>query len=228
MKKAVCLLSGGLDSAVATAQATKEGYEITALTFDYGQKHKKEINAAAKIASDLNIKEHKIIKLELKIPHTTSLIGENTPPQNRSPEEINKQKKIPSTYVPARNTIFLAIALAHAETTNSQAIYLGAHSIDYSGYPDCRPEYFKKYQQLIDIATKKTTEGDEIKIKTPLIYLNKAQIIKKGFNLDVNYKHTWSCYLGGKKACGRCDACILRKEGFKQNGCDDPLDYETK
>ncbi len=225
-KAAVCLLSGGMDSCVATAVALGEGYSIHALTFDYGQIHEKEIACAIKLAKDFSVEEHRIIDLRLIGLFESALTGGEVIPENRTLKEIKEQTEIPGTYVPARNTVFLSLALAYAETRCADAIYIGSHAVDYSGYPDCRPEYFKKFQELIDLATKKTVEGGEIEIRTPLLYNGKAEIVKKGVELGVDFSHTWSCYKGQGKACGRCDSCILRLNGFKEAGLTDPIEYE--
>ncbi len=226
MKKAVCLLSGGMDSAVACSIAKNEGYGIYALTLKYGQKHEREIEAARKLAQEFGVIEHKIINLDLGGLFTSALTDNEGMPKERTPDDIKKQKEIPGTYVPARNTVFLSIALAYAEIRCCEAIYIGAHAVDYSGYPDCRPKYFQKYQQMADLATKRGVEGKRIEIKTPLINYDKAEIVRKGASLGVDFSHTWSCYKGGDKACGRCDSCILRAAGFKKAGYKDPLIYE--
>jgi 7-cyano-7-deazaguanine synthase len=224
-KKAVCLISGGLDSCVTAYIAKKEGYEIYVLSFYYGQKHKKEIIGAKNIASLVEAKDHILFEIDLSKFHGSSLLDKSlTPEKDHSLNEIGK--KIPSTYVPARNTIFLSISLAYAESIDADSIFIGATSADYSGYPDCRPEYFKAFQKMADFSTKKSIEGNKIIIKTPLINLSKSEIIKKGVELKVPFEKTWSCYIGGKKACGRCDSCLLRLKGFKEAGLKDPIDYE--
>lgn len=226
MKKAVCLISGGLDSCVTAFIAKNKGYEIYALSFNYGQRHDKEITSAENVARAVDAKKHIVFDLNLSIFGGSSLVDKKQNPElDHKLDEIGK--KIPSTYVPARNTIFLSIALAYAETVDADAIFIGATATDYSGYPDCRPEYFKAFQKLFNLATKKGVEGKEIKIETPLLNLSKADIIKKGLKLNVPFDKTWSCYLGKNSACGRCDSCLLRLKGFKQAGLKDPLDYET-
>ena len=225
VKKAVCLISGGLDSCVTAYIAKKEGYEIYALSFFYGQKHQKEITGAKKIASLVKAKDHILFEIDLSKFHGSSLIDKSIAPEkNHSLDEIGI--KIPSTYVPARNTIFLSISLAYAESIDADSIFIGATSADYSGYPDCRTKYFKAFQKMADLSTKKSIEGNKIIIKTPLIYLSKSEIIKKGVELKVPFENTWSCYIGGKKACGRCDSCLLRLKGFKEAGLKDPIEYE--
>ena len=225
MKKAVCLLSGGLDSCVTTYIAKSKGYEVFTLSFNYGQRHKKEIECTKKIAELVKAKKHMIFNIDLNKFGGSSLVNKKLEPEiNRKIDEIGK--KIPSTYVPARNTVFLSIALAYAETIDADAIFIGVTATDYSGYPDCRPEYIEAFQKIVNLATKKSIEGNSIQIKTPLLLLSKAEIIKKGKKLDVPFDKTWSCYLGKKIACGRCDSCILRLKGFKEAGLKDPISYK--
>jgi 7-cyano-7-deazaguanine synthase len=226
MKKAVCLLSGGMDSAVAACIAKKEGHAVYALTFDYHQRHVRELASAKRLAKALGARQHKILQLDLRAIGGSALTGRLKVPVGKTACEINASKKIPATYVPARNTIFLSIALAYAETINAGAIYIGANHIDYSGYPDCRPEYFKAFQKMADVATKCGLSGRRVRIRTPLINMSKKEIIEKAAELGVPLERTWSCYQGKKKACGVCDSCVLRKEGFRQAGLKDPLEYE--
>jgi len=226
VKKAICLISGGLDSSVTTYIAKKEGYEIFALTFLYGQKHKKEIESAKKIAKSVGSSKHILFNLDLKKFKGSSLTDDKLKPEkNHRLDEIGN--KIPSTYVPARNTIFLSISLAYAESIDANAIFIGVTSTDYSGYPDCRPEYIESFQKMANIATKKSIEGKKIKINAPLLYLNKSDIIIKGYKLKVPFINTWSCYLGKDKACGKCDSCLLRLKGFKEAKIKDPIKYES-
>jgi len=222
-KKAVCLISGGLDSCVSAYTAKDENFDIYSLTIDYGQQHIKEIKCAKKISSELNSKQHIILKVNLNIFGGSTLFNGKFIDEKKSIEEIGK--KIPSTYVPARNTIFLSLALGYAESINANSIYIGVTSTDYSGYPDCRPEYIKLFQKLANIATKKSIENEKIIIKAPLIYLSKADIISKGYKLGVPFNNTWSCYKGDNKPCGICDSCLLRLKGFKDSNLKDPLDY---
>ena len=226
MKKAVCLLSGGLDSTVTAYTAKQEGYEIFPLSFFYGQRHERELQAARTIGKKLTDTKHIFFNLDLSQFGGSSLFKtDETPLPNTDIHQIGKE--IPQTYVPARNTVFLSIALAYAETLNADAIFIGVTATDYSGYPDCRPEYINAFQKMADLATKKGVENNPIHIKTPLLFLSKAQIISKGKKLDVPFEHTWSCYQGGAKACGVCDSCLLRLKGFKEAGLIDPLPYET-
>ena len=217
MEKAVCLISGGMDSAVSAAIAKNEGYEIYAITFNYGQRNKKEMESATEIAKWLNAK-HKILEVNLR------QIGGSALTDNiEVPEETYG---IPITYVPARNTIFLSFALAYAEVIDADYIYIGVNAIDYSGYPDCRPEYLEAFQKMADLALKRSVEGRPIKIKAPLLYLSKAEIVKKGIELGVPFEKTWSCYREGEKHCGRCPSCELRKKAFKEANVEDPTEYE--
>ena len=225
-KKAVCLLSGGIDSCVSAFIAKKKGYELYALSFNYKQKHKKEIDSAKKIGFDLSVKNHIIFNLDLDKFGKSSLTDLNLIPE-KDHDLKHIGKTIPSTYVPARNTIFLSIALAYAESIDADAIFIGVTSTDYSGYPDCRPEFINAFQKLADLATKKGVEEKKIMIKAPLLKLSKSEIIKKGIELDAPLEKTWSCYLGRDLACGRCDSCLLRLKGFKDLGMTDPLKYES-
>jgi len=225
-KKAVCLVSGGLDSCVTSHIAKNEGYDIFALSFNYSQRHKREIKSAKKIAITINAKNHIVFDLDLSKFGGSSLIDKSiTPEKDHTLEEIGK--RIPTTYVPARNTVFLSIALAYAETLDADAIFIGATATDSSGYPDCRPKFIKAFQKLTNIATKKGVEGKTIEIIAPLISMSKAEIIKKGMELKAPLEETWSCYFGKDKACGRCDSCLLRLKGFKEAGFTDPIQYEV-
>ena len=223
-KKAICLLSGGLDSCVLAYIAKNLGFHIYALTFNYNQQHDKEINCAKLISEDLNIKNHVIFNLDLNIFKGSILFKGSYKNQNKKLSDIGK--KIPQTYVPARNTIFLSIALAYAEVIDANNIFIGVNSNDYSGYPDCRPEYIEAFQNLADLATKKTINGDKIIINTPLLNLSKSEIIRKGFNLNVPFNKTWSCYKGDKNACGKCESCLLRLKGFKDAKLKDQINYD--
>ena len=226
LKKAVVLSSGGLDSTTAVAVAKNQDFEIYSISFDYGQKSRKyELRSAKKVARFFNVKEHKIFKIDLRTLGGSALTDIINIPKRRSLKHI--QREIPVTYVPARNTIFLSIALAYAEVIGSQDIYIGVNAIDYSGYPDCRPEYIKAFQNLANLALKMTISGKKIKIHTPLINLKKSEIIKLGIKFGVDYGLTHTCYDPDEKgrACGECDSCILRIKGFKEANLKDPITY---
>jgi 7-cyano-7-deazaguanine synthase len=214
-KRAVVLLSGGLDSAVTLFFAKAKGFLPFALIFDYGQRHKKEINCAKKIARSAGC-PYKILKIDL--PWKGSSLLDKNIRLRGSVLGVRDTKEIPSTYVPARNTIFLSFALSFAEAINARAIFIGAHAQDYSGYPDCRPEYFKSFSKVIEKGTKAGVEGRKVRIITPLINKTKAGIIRLGYKLGVPFGLTWSCYKGGKKPCGVCDSCYYRNKGFKEAG----------
>lgn len=223
MKKAIILLSGGMDSITVLAQAKKEGFECYALSFDYDQKHNAELNAAKRIAQHYNVAMHKVIKLGLGAIGGSALTDKHIAVPN------TPQQGIPVTYVPARNTIFLSFALGWAEVLDSHDIFIGVNVVDYSGYPDCRPEFINAFQSLANLATKVGVEGAEIKIHAPLIELSKADIINQGVALGVDYKHTVSCYSTDKRgrACGVCEACRLRIKGFKDAGVRDEILYKS-
>jgi 7-cyano-7-deazaguanine synthase len=224
-KHAVVLLSGGLDSATALACAIDDGYIIHALTISYGQRHARELEAAKTLTEFYIIPDHKIMELDLQsIGKSTLLDSSLDLPQNRLLETISEE--IPTTYVPARNIIMLSCAVAEAESIGADTVYLGVNSIDYSGYPDCRPEFLEKFEEAINLGTKTGVEGKPIKIVAPLINKTKAEIIKHGAKLGVPYHLTWSCYGGGKLACGKCDSCLLRLKGFSEAGIKDPIKYE--
>ena len=225
-KKAVCLISGGLDSAVTAFIAKKQGYELYALSFRYGQRHTKELSCAKKIAKTVGVKNHIIFNLDLQKFGGSSLFSTSSlDMKNHALKDIGK--RIPSTYVPARNTVFLSLALAYAETINATAIFIGVNAVDYSAYPDCRPNYIRAYQHLANLATKQGVKGKKIHINAPLLSLSKAEIIKTGVKLNVPFTKTWSCYRGDVKACGRCDSCRLRLKGFHEAKVKDPIPYKT-
>ena len=221
-KKAIILLSGGLDSITVLALAKQQGYTCYALSFDYGQRHNAELVAAAQIASDYQVEDHKIIKLGLGAIGGSALTDEHIAVPD------TPQAGIPVTYVPARNTIFLSFALGWAEVLNLRDIFIGVNAVDYSGYPDCRPEFIQAFQQLANLATKVGAEGGHFSIHTPLIAMSKAEIIKQGIALGVNYQDTVSCYSADKqgRGCGVCDACRIRKAGFAEAGITDPTRYK--
>ncbi|KPK26295.1 MAG: 7-cyano-7-deazaguanine synthase [Nitrospira bacterium SG8_3] len=224
--KAIVLSSGGLDSTTAMAMAREEGYEIYSLSFRYGQRHALELEAAQRVAKALGAKEHLVMDIDLARIGGSALTDDLDVPKARTDEEI--KKGIPVTYVPARNTIFLSYALAWAEVVGASDVFLGVNAIDYSGYPDCRPEYIKAFEHLASLATKAGAEGlTPIRIRAPLMQMTKAQIIQKGVALGVDYRMTHSCYdpSADGKACGCCDSCLLRRKGFREAGVADPTDY---
>ena len=226
MKKAVILLSGGLDSATCLAIAIENGFSSYALSFRYGQRHEFELNSAKAVSKSMGIEEHVILDIDLRAFGGSALTDDIEVPKDR--DEVDITNEIPVTYVPARNTIFLSFGLAYAETLEANDIFIGVYALDYSGYPDCRPEYIASFQKLANLATKTGVEGESlINIHTPLIDLTKSEIIKKGLSLDVNYGLTHSCYDPDQNgySCGHCDACQLRIRGFEEAGLSDPLKY---
>lgn len=228
-KKAVVLSSGGLDSTTAMAMIKTEGFDIHSLSFDYGQRHRFELKAAAGVAKAFNVKTHRIIRIDFKQIGGSALTDRIDVPKSRSITDM--QKEIPVTYVPARNTIFLSHALAWAEVIGAADIVIGVNAVDYSGYPDCRPEYIEAFERLANLATKASVEKRvRIKIRAPLLYLSKARIIKKGIGLGVDYAITHSCYDPSPRgiACGQCDSCILRLKGFHEAGLRDPVRYRKR
>ncbi|HVU86996.1 MAG TPA: 7-cyano-7-deazaguanine synthase QueC [Pirellulales bacterium] len=227
-RAAVLLLSGGLDSTTAGAIARAEGFELAALSFDYGQRHKHELASAQRVAAALGIKRHAILRIDLAQFGHSALTADIPVPKERSAGAISHG--IPVTYVPARNTVFLSLALAFAETLPAADIFLGVNALDYSGYPDCRPEYIEAFEGVANLATKAGVEGTlKFKIHAPLIQMTKAQIIRRGHELGVDYALTHSCYdpSATGRPCGRCDSCQLRLKGFAEAGLVDPLEYET-
>jgi 7-cyano-7-deazaguanine synthase len=223
-KKAVVLLSGGLDSATCGAVARSMGFDLYALSFSYGQRHGTELAAARKVAESLRVKQHRIAEVDLRAFGGSLLSDGVAVPKDRSAEHV--AAGIPSTYVPARNTIFLSYALGWAETLECGDIFIGVNAVDYSGYPDCRPEYIGAFQNMANLATKAAVEGRRLTIHTPLIRLSKAEIILLGVKLGVDYGLTHSCYDPSPEgmACGRCDSCLLRRRGFEQAGITDPIE----
>jgi 7-cyano-7-deazaguanine synthase len=221
-KSAVILLSGGLDSATVLAMARADGWRCHALSIDYGQRHRAELQAAARVASALGAAEHRVVALDLGIFGGSAL----TDPSIAVP--TLPSPGIPVTYVPARNTIFLALALAYAEVTRSAAIFTGANAVDYSGYPDCRPEYLEAFEQLANLATKAAVEGAAITIRAPVVRMSKPEIVRQGHELGVDFSITVSCYNADAegRACGRCDSCRLRREGFQRAGLADTTRYQ--
>lgn len=224
-KKAVVLLSGGVDSTTTLAIARHEGYETYALTFRYGQRHQLEIDAASRVASVLGAKRQVVLDIDLRSFGSSALTADIDVPKGRSLADMSRD--IPVTYVPARNTIFLSFALAFAEVLGARDIFIGVNALDYSGYPDCRPEYIASFEHMANLATKAGVEGGSFKIHTPLIAMTKGRIIRQGLELGVDYSLTVTCYDPSPdgKACGLCDACLLRLHGFKEAGVDDPVPY---
>ena len=220
--KAIVLVSGGLDSATALAIAKSEGYDCHALSFDYGQRHGVELEAARRVAQSMGVSDHRIIRIDLAQFGGSALTDKNIE------VPVEPGEGIPVTYVPARNTIFLSYALANAEVIGAADIFIGVNAVDYSGYPDCRPEYIKAFEAMANLATRAAVEGQKLTLHTPLIDLSKAQIIEKGIKLDVDYSLTVSCYQADNagRACGACDSCRFRKEGFAAAGIPDPTVYQ--
>lgn len=225
MRPAVILLSGGLDSAVTFAIAKAEGFEPYALSFAYGQRHQIEEESARRVANALGARAHRVGQIDLRVFGGSALTAEIAMPEGRAPEEMTRG--IPITYVPARNTIFLSYALAWAEVLGAADIFIGANAVDYSGYPDCRPEFLRAFEGLAAVATKAGVEGARFKIHAPLLELSKAEIIRKGFQLGLDFALTHSCYdpRGDGAACGVCDSCQLRLKGFREAGLEDPIRY---
>ena len=225
-KKAVVLSSGGLDSTTVMALARSEGYALYSLSFRYGQRHALELEAARRVAQALGAQEHLVINIDLGKIGGSALTENRDIPKGR--EELARLEEIPVTYVPARNTIFLSLALAWAEVLGAADIFIGVNALDYSGYPDCRPEYIEAFERLANLATKAGVEGKiKFRIQAPLIRLTKAEIIRKGLTLGVDYSLTHSCYdpAPDGRACGQCDSCLLRKKGFREAGIPDPTHY---
>lgn len=223
-RRAVVLLSGGLDSATALAIARAEGFETYALSFDYGQRHERELDSARRVAAALGAKDHLVLRLDLRAIGGSALTADISVPKGRSAEAMGSG--IPVTYVPARNTIFLSHALAWAEVLEGQDIFIGVNALDYSGYPDCRPEFIEAFERMANLATRAGVEGrSRLRIHTPLIRLTKAQIVTRGAALGVDFGLTWSCYEPRPDglACGLCDSCLLREKGFREAGLRDPV-----
>jgi 7-cyano-7-deazaguanine synthase len=223
-RRAVILLSGGLDSTTVLAQARRDGYELNALSFSYGQRHDREVDAARRIATLYGVTRHETVTIDLRVFGGSALTSDVAVPKGR---DVKDSAEIPITYVPARNTIFLSYALAFAEVSDAHDIFIGVNALDYSGYPDCRPEYIHAFEQMANLATRAGTEGEPIRIRTPLISLSKAEIVALGISLGVDYSMTTSCYdpSPSGEACGECDACQLRLAGFRAAGISDPIRY---
>jgi len=224
LARAICLLSGGLDSATCLAVARREGFETYALSFDYGQRHRQELVAAERVAAHLGAHAHRVARIDLRVFGGSALTDEIDVPKHRSAAEMGEG--IPITYVPARNTIFLSFALAWAEVVQADTIFIGVNAVDYSGYPDCRPEFIHAFEHMANLATKTGVEGrTNLTIRTPLIELSKAQIIHLGLSAGVDFGLTHSCYdpTADGRPCGQCDSCLLRAKGFAEAGVADPL-----
>ena len=228
MKKAVVLLSGGLDSSTVLAIAKSHGYALHALSFSYGQRHVIELEAARRVAASIGVEDHRIAAIDLRVFGGSALTADIDVPKGRDADQMSHG--IPITYVPARNTIFLSFALAWAEVLGSSDIFIGVNALDYSGYPDCRPEFIAPFEKMANLATKAGVEGRQaLRIHTPLIDLTKAQIVHRGLELGVDYSLTSSCYDPSPtgEPCGQCDSCLLRQKGFRENGLTDPLHYRN-
>ncbi|GAB4364626.1 MAG: 7-cyano-7-deazaguanine synthase QueC [Bryobacter sp.] len=226
---AVCLLSGGLDSSTCLAYALREGYDAYALSFDYGQRHRYELQAAQRVAARLGARDHRVVQVDLRAFGGSSLTTDSPVPKERSLAEMGKG--IPSTYVPARNTIFLSFALAWAEVIPASHIFIGVNALDYSGYPDCRPEYIEAFARMANLATRAGVEGQTpIQIHTPLLHLSKGEITRLAAELNLDFSLTSTCYDPDAegRACGRCDACQLRLKGFAEAGLTDPIAYQCR
>jgi len=226
LRRAVVLLSGGLDSSTVLAIAKERGYSVTALTFDYGQRHARELKSARMVAKQLGAEEHLVIRLDIGRYLDSALTREDAEvPSGRSDEDIGRG--VPSTYVPGRNLVFLSIASSIAESRRAEAVFIAVNSVDFSGYPDCTPEFIEAFQKALDVGTRAGREGRGIRIEAPLLHMSKADIVREAVRLGVPVQLTWSCYLGGERACGRCDSCRLRLKGFSEAGLRDPLNYEV-
>lgn len=219
----VVLLSGGIDSTTTLAYVLSQNYETYPITFDYGQRHRKEIDSVKRICEHYGLVP-KIIRLDLRAIGGSALTDDIEIPKREEYTSIGKE--IPATYVPARNLIFLSVAGAYAEVVDADAVFIGANAIDYSGYPDCRPEFISEFQNVLALATKRGVEGRTIRVEAPLLYFTKSQIVSLGKRLGVPYEYTWSCYRGEELACGECDSCIIRLKGFAGAGIRDPIPYE--
>lgn len=227
MKRAVVLLSGGLDSTVASAMAKERGFEVHAVSFDYGQRHKRELESAKAVAAALGARSHSVLKVPVGDYGGSALTDAKLAvPTGRDEKAMGAD--IPVTYVPARNIVFLSLALGVAEVKDADAIFIGANALDYSGYPDCRPEFFDAFEEMARRGTKRGVEGRPVKIEVPLQRMTKADIVREGLRLGAPLGLTWSCYQGGDVACGECDSCVLRLKGFREAGATDPVPYAQR
>ncbi len=221
--RAVVLLSGGLDSSTVLAIALERGFEVTAITVDYGQRHARELDSARAVAEGMGVRDHLFLRVGLGEELDSSLTRmEQDVPMDRDIDGVG----IPSTYVPSRNIVFLSIAASIAESRGAEAIFIAANAVDFSGYPDCTPEFMEAFQKVLDVGTKAGRDGRGIRVEAPVLRMTKAQIVVEAARLGVPLALTWSCYKGGERACGRCDSCRLRLRGFSEAGLDDPLEYE--
>lgn len=218
------MLSGGLDSSTALALTVESGCEVIALTFSYGQRHSRELDSAKKMAEHFRVKRHLIVELDIGA-HITSALTQTSIDIPISADEVSSTESIPSTYVPARNIIFLSIAAAVAESADADKVVIAANSVDFSNYPDCTPQFVEAYQQVLDVGTKRGVDGRAVKVDAPLLRMSKADIVREAARLGVPLEHTWSCYSGEEKACGVCDSCRLRLKGFSEAGVEDPVEY---
>jgi 7-cyano-7-deazaguanine synthase len=227
VRKAVVLLSGGLDSTTCMGVAVRQGYEVYPISFFYNQRHVTELESAKAVAAYYNIPEERHLVINLgKTIRGSALTGDAEVPLGRSVEEMGGD--IPSTYVPSRNIIFLSHAASYAEAMGAEAIFIGVNALDYSGYPDCRPEFVEAFQQVLNVGTKPGVEGRAVRIETPLLHLSKAGIVKLGLEVGAPLQHSYSCYSGTRPACGECDACLLRLKGFREAGVEDPIPYRVR
>jgi len=227
MAEAVVLLSGGLDSSTVLAMAIEKDYDIVALTFDYGQRHRRELNSARKVAKHFRVKEHVVLPLGVG-KHLQSSLTQDSMVIPEGALRSGQPASIPSTYVPSRNIMFLSIAASIAESRGAERIFIAVNSVDFSGYPDCTPDFLQAFQKVLDVGTKAGREGRQLKIEAPILEMSKAGIVREAVRLKVPLELTWSCYRGGVKACGKCDSCLLRLQGFSEAGIEDPLDYEVR
>ncbi|HQD88378.1 MAG TPA: 7-cyano-7-deazaguanine synthase QueC [Methanomassiliicoccaceae archaeon] len=224
--KAVVLLSGGLDSTTTLAYAISQGYEVVALSVQYGQRHSRELDSAKAVARHYGIERHVILDLDLSYLRTSALTSSDVEvPVRESVEGIGDE--IPVTYVPARNILMLSLAAGLCETEGGEAIFIGANAVDFSGYPDCRPGFFRAFEEVLRVGTKAGVEGRPIRVETPILHMSKADIIRLAKKLDAPLELTWSCYNGGERACGHCESCLLRLKGFEEAGERDPVPYEV-
>ena len=224
MTRAIVLLSGGLDSATVLAIAKERERDVVAVTFDYGQRHARELDSARRIAGRLGVEKHIVMELDLGpfLESSLTRISRELPER----DDPSAGGEVPSTYVPARNIVFLSIAAAFAESMGADEVFIAANAVDYSGYPDCTPEFLGAFQKTLEVGTKRGVEGSAVRIEAPLIAMSKGDIVREAIRLGVPVELTWSCYGGGERACGRCDSCRLRLRGFREAGVDDPLEYE--